>query len=130
MHRLLSILICCLLSTCVFAKECKIYRSCLELKNHVAQPASIVCDGLDVVFASGNAQGTTQLNLGWGDGMGAPEPRIVNCSLMSENIHYDFSIYNPYWGPHIEFNLIANNSLVVTVISGWDPQQVQYKFNW
>jgi len=57
-------------TTVLAAKPCNpsINRSCLKLNNHVNQAASIECSYLRV-SARANESNSTQLDLGWGDGL-------------------------------------------------------------
>ncbi|KTD11772.1 hypothetical protein Lgra_1230 [Legionella gratiana] len=113
-----------------FAKPCIHHRSCLTLENKHSQFASITCNWLNAVTADGNSQGSTQLDLGYGDGLGAPEPRGLYCSLITAQTQHDFNFYNPYWGSRIEFNLISEKQLDVRVIDGWSSRDTKYKFKW
>lgn len=119
-----------LIASISFAKPCSHYRSCLILKNQHSQFAMITCNWLNPVSSEGNAQGATQLDLGYGDGLGAPEPRTLSCSFMTAQTQHDFNFYNPYWGSRIEFNLITEKQLDVRVIDGWSSRDTKYKFTW
>ncbi|HAT1597064.1 TPA: hypothetical protein I8Y58_002302 [Legionella pneumophila] len=130
MHQFILLLFLCLINTFGFAKPCTFHRSCLELNNNTSMIAQINCNWLEGVSASGNSRGSTQLNLAYGDGLGAPEPRQVNCILSKGGSNYNFNFYNPYWGARIEFNLKSEKSLEVLVADGWSSQKIPYAFNW
>ncbi|KTD20982.1 Uncharacterised protein [Legionella lansingensis] len=116
-----------------FAKPCTItHRSCLKLKNQHSQLVRINCNGLNELFSAGHSEGSTQLDLGYGDGLGAPEPRSINCKLdySGERPKQNFSFYNPYWGSVIEFNLISEKKLEVHITDGWSSKATHYTFAW
>ncbi|KTC83231.1 hypothetical protein [Legionella cincinnatiensis] len=119
-----------LIASMGFAKPCSHYRSCLILKNQHPQFAMIKCNGLSAVTSEGNTEGSTQLDLSYGDGLGAPEPRALYCSFITAQTQHDFNFYNPYWGSRIEFNLISEKQLDVRVIDGWGSRDTKYKFKW
>ncbi|WP_240920654.1 hypothetical protein [Legionella longbeachae] len=119
-----------LITSIGFAKPCSHYRSCLILKNQHSQFAMITCNGLGAVTSGGNTEGSTQLDLGYGDGLGAPEPRVLYCSIKTAQIQHDFNFYNPYWGSRIQFNLISDKQLDVRVIDGWGSRDTKYNFKW
>lgn len=112
------------------AKPCTYHKSCLLLKNQHSQNATIQCNWLNTVTSAANSQGSTQLDLGYGDGLGAPEPRSIYCTLRTEQTVRDFNFYNPYWGSFIEFNLISAKELNVRVIDGWSSKEIYYPFKW
>ena len=114
-----------------FAKPCTFKtHSCLVLKNQHAQFAKIDCNWLEGVSASANSQASTQLDLGYGDGLGSPEPRTLSCQLTLGELNRNFNFNNPYWGPVIEFDLISEKELEVQVIDGWSSQRKSYIFKW
>jgi len=120
-----------LIASISFANPCNIkHRSCLKLKNQHDQSATVACNWLNPVSASSHSQGSTQLDLGYGDGLGAPEPRTLSCSISTGGLVQTFELNNPYWGSVIEFNLLSEKQLVVRVIDGWSSKEKQYSFRW
>lgn len=113
-----------------FATPCTLYRSCFVLKNQHTQSAQVKCNGLNEVRAEGYSQGSSQLDLNYGDGLGAPEPRQLKCILKTGTALSHFNFYNPYWGSLIEFHLISVNQLAVRVKDGWSSEEKHYAFNW
>lgn len=114
-----------------FAKPCTItHRSCLILKNHYSQFAKIKCNWLSEVTSKGNSQGSSQLDLAYGDGLGAPEPRELFCTLNMGQITRIFNFYNPYWGSFIEFDLFSEQQLGVHITDGWSSKESRYSFKW
>ncbi|ASQ47322.1 hypothetical protein [Legionella clemsonensis] len=115
------------------AKSCTIDRSCLKLYNQYPQIASIKCNGLSNVSATTHTLASVQLDLAYGDGLGAPEPRTIYCKLdyAAEQPTREFNFYNPYWGSVLEFTLIAEKKLEVRVINGWGSRnETHYTFSW
>ncbi|MBL7479706.1 hypothetical protein [Legionella bononiensis] len=120
-----------LCATMSVADPCyRIHRSCLILKNQYEQPANISCNWLEGVSAPGGSEGSTQLDLSYGDGMGSPEPRRLYCSIRAGNLIRDFNFDNYYWGPLIEFKLLSEKQLDVTIKDVWGSQQTNYSFKW
>ncbi|WP_454783952.1 hypothetical protein [Legionella sp. WA2024007413] len=105
-------------------------RSCLKLKNQHAQSAKIECNWLNEVASAGRSQGSTQLDLSYGDGLGAPEPRQVSCKLTIGQTKQSFEFHNPYWGSLIEFSLISERQLEVHITDGWSTRETRYAFTW
>ncbi len=111
------------------AKSCvEPHRSCLELQNHSNQSVKIDCNSSYRIQASANSQESTQLDLSYGDGLGAPEPMHFHCqlSLASEEPAQSFRFYNPFWGSAIVFNLISRKRLEVLITDGWSSRQMRY----
>ncbi|WP_131794788.1 hypothetical protein [Fluoribacter gormanii] len=131
MIKLYTFLLMGLVAGPCFAKPCiSTHRSCLKLKNQHAQSAKIECNWLNEVASAGKSQGSTQLDLSYGDGLGAPEPRQVSCKLTTGQTKQGFEFHNPYWGSLIEFNLISERQLEVHITDGWSSKETRYTFSW
>ncbi|KTC88784.1 hypothetical protein OQJ18_02840 [Fluoribacter dumoffii] len=131
MTKLYTFMLLTLLVGTSFAKPCiSTHRSCLKLKNQNSQSAKIECNWLSEVTSAGNSQGSTQLDLSYGDGLGAPEPRQLSCKLTIGETKQSFEFHNPYWGSLIEFNLISQKKLDVHVTDGWSSRETRYSFSW
>jgi hypothetical protein len=107
-----------------------IHKSCLELNNHSSLSAKIECNLLSEVISHGKSHSSTQLDLGYNDGMGSPEPRQLYCHLSLGQFKQDFNFYNPYWGPLIAFDLISEQQLEIRITDGWGAQETNYSFKW
>ncbi|STX27884.1 Uncharacterised protein [Legionella beliardensis] len=119
-------------STAFSAKPCWYRHSCLKLNNQYEQAIRIDCNGLEQIEALGGAQSSIQLDLGYGDGLGAPDPRQIYCKLTyingkSNNV---FNFNNPYWGSVIDFHLVAEKRLEIQVSDGWSSAKTHYTFTW
>lgn len=131
MTKLYTFLLLGLLAGTSFAKPCmSTNRSCLKLKNQNPQSAKIECNWLNAVASVANSQGSTQLDLSYGDGLGAPEPRQLSCKLTTGQTKQSFEFHNPYWGSLIEFHLISKNALEVYITDGWSSKETRYTFSW
>jgi hypothetical protein len=131
MYRFVSFVILSLFAFAAFAKPCvSNTRSCLMLKNDSNYLANIKCNGLEAVSAPNKSEGSTQLDSGFGDGMGAPEPRSMYCQLTVGETTKPFNFYNPYWGSAIAFHVTASNLLMVEVTDGGSAEaKTHYEFD-
>ncbi|KTD18938.1 hypothetical protein [Legionella jordanis] len=109
-----------------------IHGSCLKLNNHLEQTVKIECNSCYSVDAQANAEGSTQLDLGFGDGLGSPDPRQLYCSIKLDQGTdiKTFNFYNPYWGPIIEFDLHSAKQLDIKIADGWSSRKTDYHFDW
>ncbi|KTD41005.1 hypothetical protein [Legionella parisiensis] len=131
MIKFYTFLLMGLIAGASFAKPCtSIHRSCLKLKNQHPLSAKIECNWLNEVTSSGHSQGSTQLDLGYGDGLGAPEPRQVSCKLTTGQTKQVFEFHNPYWGSLIEFKLVSEKQLEIHIMDGWSSRETRYTFSW
>lgn len=108
-----------------------INRSCFKLINQASQAAEIKCGSFPKVSALANASGSTQLSLAWGDGLGAPDPRQLNCKVSYTNgTSKSFAFYNSYWGSNIDFTLSSTNHLNIHIADGWSTRTSDFSINW
>ncbi|STY29587.1 Uncharacterised protein [Legionella wadsworthii] len=131
MIKFYTMLLMVLFAVTSFANPCiSTKRSCLKLKNLHNQTAKIECNWLNEVISAPHSQGSTQLDLSYGDGLGAPEPRQLSCKLAIGSTKQVFLFQNPYWGSLIEFNLLSGQQLEVHITDGWSSRDTQYTFIW
>lgn len=125
-------LVCTIITSTVFSRPSPICKSsCFKFNNNSQHQAKISC-GKKYFFveALANSRNYNQFDSGMNDGLGEPAAGQLHCKItFASGESYDFSLYNPFWGPLIEFTALNKHQLEVEV-SDKPRGHKHYSFQW
>lgn len=108
-------------------------NSCWHVINNASSNGSISCSGYGVTNIFQNSALTpaqiysVQYSMGWGDGLGFPEPGIAfNCTaeLNGKQAKLDFSSLD--WGDRVKF-VMTDSAISLTIKSYWGTPKIVEK---